>query len=69
MKNISTASAHWEDTLENGFGTISAEILKFLQKLPIISKHVQKVKLILPHQKNFWELLMQPVLVWHSQWF
>ena len=34
MKNISTASAHWEDTLENGFGTISAESSQIFTETP-----------------------------------
>ncbi len=34
MANISNASAHWEDTLENGFGTISAESSQIFTETP-----------------------------------
>jgi peroxiredoxin, OsmC subfamily len=34
MANISTASAHWEDSLENGFGTISAESSQIFTEAP-----------------------------------
>ena len=69
MKNISTASAHWEDTLENGFGTISAESSQIFTETPYNFKARSESQAHITTQKNFWELLMQPVLVWHSQWF
>lgn len=34
MANKSKASAHWEDTLENGFGTISAESSQIFTETP-----------------------------------
>lgn len=34
MANISTASAHWEDSLEEGFGTISAESSQLFTESP-----------------------------------
>lgn len=34
MANISKASAHWEDNLENGFGTISAESSQLFTDAP-----------------------------------
>ncbi|AYG01425.1 OsmC family protein [Lactococcus allomyrinae] len=34
MANVSTASAHWEDSLENGFGTISAESSQLFTEVP-----------------------------------
>ena len=45
------------------------KVLKFLTETPYNFKARSESQAILPHQKNFWELLMQPVLVWHSQWF
>lgn len=34
MANVSTASAHWEDSLEDGFGTISAESSQLFTEVP-----------------------------------
>ncbi|HEY0221600.1 OsmC family peroxiredoxin [Lactovum miscens] len=34
MSNISKASAHWEDSIENGFGTISAESSQLFTEAP-----------------------------------
>ncbi|MQW22704.1 MULTISPECIES: OsmC family peroxiredoxin [unclassified Lactococcus] len=34
MANVSTASAHWEDSLEDGFGTISAESSQLFTEAP-----------------------------------
>ena len=45
MANISKASAHWEDTLENGFGTISAESSQIFTETPYNFKAISLIKL------------------------